>query len=259
MKLAIVTVTYNDSERLSSTYYSLLQQNKDLFAWYIIDGASNDGTLELVQSFSDLRPKFYSEPDKGIYDAMNKGIRLADDDYIMFLNSGDTLATPYILDRILDILDDCPSHIHIFSSLRLSSSKIWIREAPVKKLSSIIYGMPSSHQSFIYSLEYMKLNPFSDSYRIVADYAHLASAYIANQNISLHQVPLSVFVQDGLTYTKDGQLSARPELYQIRICIFGFSPAAAILLEYMDRAKMKIYRFYCFMRDFRCLPNSVRS
>ena len=88
-KLSIVTVVKNSSNTIENTIKSVLSQNYKNFEYIIIDGGSNDGTLEIVQKYKDRISKIISENDCGIWDAMNKGINLAEGDIIGFLNSGD--------------------------------------------------------------------------------------------------------------------------------------------------------------------------
>ena len=88
-KLSIVTVVKNSSNTIEKTIKSVLSQNYKNFEYIIIDGGSNDGTLEIVQKYKDRISKIISENDYGIWDAMNKGINLAEGDIIGFLNSGD--------------------------------------------------------------------------------------------------------------------------------------------------------------------------
>lgn len=104
MKLSIITINLNNAIGLNKTIESVLRQNSSDFEYIIVDGASTDGSIQLFKdlagSFED-RIKWVSEPDSGIYNAMNKGIRLASGDYIQILNSGDILATPGVTERML--------------------------------------------------------------------------------------------------------------------------------------------------------------
>ena len=89
MKISIVTIVRNDAEHIAETMESVLSQDYPDVEYIVIDGASTDGTKEIVEKYRDRLAAFVSEPDKGIYDAMNKGIRLAGVDVIGMINSGD--------------------------------------------------------------------------------------------------------------------------------------------------------------------------
>ena len=90
-KFSIITVTYNAGKVLEDTIQSVIFQTYRNVEYIIVDGGSTDHTLEVANKYSDRISKIISEPDKGLYDAMNKGIRLATGDYLCFLNAGDEL------------------------------------------------------------------------------------------------------------------------------------------------------------------------
>lgn len=90
-KLSIITIVYNNVRDIERTIQSVINQTYKKIEYIVIDGASTDGTLDVVSQYQDHISKIVSEPDKGIYDAMNKGLALATGDYILFMNSGDEL------------------------------------------------------------------------------------------------------------------------------------------------------------------------
>lgn len=97
--VSVITVVYNAHPTLEATIQSVLSQNKDIVEYWIIDGGSTDGSLEIVQRYEEELAGWVSEPDKGIYDAMNKGIDRAKGDWIYFLGGDDTLR-PGIIDKV---------------------------------------------------------------------------------------------------------------------------------------------------------------
>lgn len=94
MKITVVTVCRNAADCIEPTLRSVVEQTYPDIEYIVIDGASTDGTLDIVKRYSDRIAKIVSEPDKGIYDAMNKAIRLAKGEYINFMNAGDTFTSP---------------------------------------------------------------------------------------------------------------------------------------------------------------------
>lgn len=108
MKLSIVTINRNNAEGLEKTLQSVASQTYKEFEYVIVDGASTDRSVEVIKSYESRFPhlKWLSEPDKGIYNAMNKGIRMATGDYIQILNSADCLAADDVTERMLTALDD---------------------------------------------------------------------------------------------------------------------------------------------------------
>lgn len=89
-KISIITVCYNSCTNIEKTIKSVLSQNYDNIEYIIIDGKSTDGTIEIIQKYSNNIDTFISEPDNGIYDAMNKGIKHSTGEWLMFMNAGDT-------------------------------------------------------------------------------------------------------------------------------------------------------------------------
>jgi glycosyltransferase involved in cell wall biosynthesis len=109
MSLTIITINRNNAIGLEKTMKSVFSQTSQDFNYVIIDGASSDGSVEIIQQFAALggdRFKWLSEPDCGIYNAMNKGLLLADGEYIQILNSGDCLASEDVTERMLSELDN---------------------------------------------------------------------------------------------------------------------------------------------------------
>jgi len=100
MKISIITVVFNSQETIAKAIDSVLSQSYDNIEYIIVDGGSKDGTLDIIKSYGAKISKLISEPDKGIYDAMNKGIRLATGEVVGTLNSDDFLADNDVVSRI---------------------------------------------------------------------------------------------------------------------------------------------------------------
>jgi putative colanic acid biosynthesis glycosyltransferase len=101
MLFSIITVTRNNLEGLRRTHVSLRAQSYADYEWIIIDGASSDGTVNYLEG---LAARSWSEPDEGIYDAMNKGLARARGDYLLLMNAGDSFAAPDVLQKIADAI-----------------------------------------------------------------------------------------------------------------------------------------------------------
>ncbi len=102
-KVTIITVCYNAIEGIEKTIQSVIGQSYPCIEYIVVDGASTDGTVDVVRKYADNIDYFVSEPDGGIYDAMNKGIRAATGEWINFLNAGDTFASKDTLKDVLSI------------------------------------------------------------------------------------------------------------------------------------------------------------
>ena len=89
MKFSIITINYNNVEGLRNTIKSVVNQTYTDYEFIIIDGGSTDGSVEVIKEYANIITYWVSEPDKGIYNAMNKGIEVANGEYLNFMNSGD--------------------------------------------------------------------------------------------------------------------------------------------------------------------------
>ena len=106
MKLSVITVNLNNKSGLKKTIESVVSQTYRDFEWIIIDGGSTDGSRELIEEYADCLSYWVSEPDQGIYNAMNKGIRASCGEYLLFLNSGDCLYNKDVLHNVVPLLSD---------------------------------------------------------------------------------------------------------------------------------------------------------
>ncbi|MFT4805390.1 MAG: glycosyltransferase involved in cell wall biosynthesis, partial [Psychroserpens sp.] len=105
MKLSIITINFNNAVGLKKTIESVVNQTSNDFEYIVIDGGSNDGSVDVIKEYEAKVSYWVSEVDKGIYHAMNKGILLAKGDYLEFLNSGDILVNETVIQKIIPELN----------------------------------------------------------------------------------------------------------------------------------------------------------
>lgn len=171
---SIITVVRNAPQALKVTLESVASQTCALYEHLIIDGASTDSTLSEIEKIHNPRIKLTSEPDRGIYDAMNKGLRLAQGDYVMFLNAGDTLATDHTLQLLADTAmdHDYPGIIYGETMIVNHNGKILgarhLRAPETLTFESFAQGMLVCHQAFVV-LKKLTVE-FDERYRLSADY-----------------------------------------------------------------------------------------
>lgn len=194
MKISIVTATFNSGATLRDTIESVLSQDYHDFEHIIIDGGSKDNTLEIIKEYEPQfkgRLKWISEPDKGIYDAMNKGIKMATGNIIGILNSDDFFSTNKILSLIakeIPNFDAVYGDIHYVNDSDLNK--------PVRYYSSdgfapwkMIMGFMPAHPSFYCKKEiYDKVGLFDTSFKIAADFEFLLRAIYVNR-INTNYIP----------------------------------------------------------------------
>jgi glycosyltransferase involved in cell wall biosynthesis len=187
MFVSIVTVTYNPGELLEPTMRSVAEQVGVQIDYVVVDGASKDGTVERLRAFGEqvqgelvqgqpvhggsLVFRWVSEPDRGLYDAMNKGLVMAQGDYVLFLNAGDTLAHP----RVLAELWSERKGAAVYYGQAMVVESMGGRELGLRKplppqhlnWRSLRFGMVVSHQAFVIKRE--RALPYDLQYRICAD------------------------------------------------------------------------------------------
>ena len=176
-KISVVIVTYNAAKTLKSAIESYLKQDYENKELVIIDGGSKDGTLTIINKFKDKIDYCVSEPDKGIYDAMNKGWKAATGDYIFYLGADDVL-----LDGGLAILGNAATGEDIiYGDIKINKGDGVIMDYRCTLPISEICNRPVfSHQSVIMKRRLLeKLNGFNCKYKILADYDLELRAFIS--------------------------------------------------------------------------------
>ena len=184
MKITIVTITFNAADVLPVTLDSVLRQHYAAVEHLIVDGASTDATVDVSLAYEARSAAeapahqvvVRSEPDKGLYDAMNKGLRLATGDYICFLNAGDWLPTPDTLDRVAAAVEAQgvrPAVVYGDTDL-VDKDGLFLahrRLSPPEKLSwrSFKHGMLVCHQAFYARTDIASKTPYDTRYRFSAD------------------------------------------------------------------------------------------
>jgi glycosyltransferase involved in cell wall biosynthesis len=170
--ITIVTVVYNGVDFLEETILSVIGQTYPNIDYVVIDGGSTDGTLEIIEKYQDKISYWISEPDKGIYDAMNKGIHAAKGEWFNFLNAGDSFVNENILNDIFTT--DTMDATLIYGDIKVLTEKGHSYNHPASTLvddKSIRKGMSVCHQAIFYSSKILK--PYDQTLRLKAEWKHL--------------------------------------------------------------------------------------
>jgi glycosyltransferase involved in cell wall biosynthesis len=175
MKISIITATYHSASTISNCITSVNEQTFLNIEHIIIDGASKDNTLEIINSIPNRVSKIISEPDKGIYDAMNKGIQLATGDVIGILNSDDFFTSVDVIEKIVFAFKssnvDCVYGDICFVKAENLEKVVRYYSAKWFKPSLFRFGFMPPHPSFYLSREcYKELGLYKIDYKIAADY-----------------------------------------------------------------------------------------
>lgn len=165
MKISVITVCYNPGNGLKKTIDSVINNSNDNIEYIIIDGGSTDGTIELLNTIHQKNLQWISEPDNGIYDAMNKGISKATGDWIIFMNAGDTFYDSQVINNIKSDLDI--KNTIIYGDMICNEEVI-----PAKNINSLRYGIiMACHQSMFFNKKLLGEDLKYDlTYTIYADY-----------------------------------------------------------------------------------------
>lgn len=171
MKVTVVTAVLNDAGHIEQTILSVISQTDIEIEYIIVDGGSKDGTLELIGKYKDKISLLISEPDRGVYDAMNKGIKYSTGDFVYFLNSGDVLLNPSILSKIkLEELKE--RNAIIYGNVVVAYGNIEALEKPRPFFNNKMKfkGIGICHQSMFFPGELIRNEKYDLSYNIAADY-----------------------------------------------------------------------------------------
>ena len=185
LKISVVTVCYNAVDCIEETMLSVLDQTYPNIEYIVIDGGSSDGTADVIRKYADRLAYWVSEPDKGIYDAMNKGIVAATGDYINFMNAGDRYIDSYTIEKILTY----------------------------HKTESILYGniircFSNQHQAaFIKRSLFAKYGYYSLDYKLISDWKFFLDS------VALHHESILYVNQNVAYFQMDGISSNHKDLY----------------------------------------------
>lgn len=184
MKISIITVCWNSAATIEKTIKSLQEQDYHDIEYIIIDGNSTDETLNIIKSYPSVVSKWISEPDKGLYDAMNKGIKMATGDYVGIVNADDTLSSPIVVSEIVDFLKnhdvdaslgDIVQHNVDGKILRQYSAANWSPE-------KLNIGFMPAHPGIFFKRElFDKLGYYALDFKIAADYELITRFFLKNK------------------------------------------------------------------------------
>ncbi|MBQ8673510.1 MAG: glycosyltransferase [Bacteroides sp.] len=227
MKFSIITVCRNAEETIEETLQSVITQTYHHVEYIIVDGASTDRTLSIIERYRDRIARVVSEPDKGLYDAMNKGLALATGDYVCFLNAGDGLHQDNTLQQMVHSL---PPHTTTLPDVLYGETAIVNRQGHFLRMrrhkapevltwKSFRQGMLVCHQAFFVRRELAAATPYDLRYRFSADFDWCIR--IMKQSHLLHNThhTLIDYLDEGMT-TRNHKASLR-ERFRIMVRHYG--------------------------------------
>ena len=225
--LSLITVCFNAKEELQLTLENVLSQTWSRFEYLVIDGGSTDCSVPILEHYKSLFAekgiafRYISEPDHGIYDAMNKGTRMASGDWLLFLNAGDLLYEPDILKKVFS--DSHSADILYGDTICVYQGHQ--KEYPALPLDHLTYEMAFCHQSAFISRELLLEHPYDISFRVCADHNFFLHAYLQKKTFEYLPFPISIYEIAGFSDKNKLLSHQEKQRMQKQSGIFHYSPA----------------------------------
>lgn len=191
--ISIITVVYNAYSTLEATIKSVVSQKKELFEYWIIDGGSTDGSVEIIQKYEHQLAGWVSEPDRGIYDAMNKGIDRAQGDWIYFLGADD-LMTEGILSKVSPYLQ--ANFSVVYGDVKFNSGHLMHSHLDIR----CILDNTLHHQSAFYHRRLFDGFRYNQKFSVYADYELTLRMYVQKQPALYVPYIISIFMIGGKSH-----------------------------------------------------------
>lgn len=218
MKISVITVCKNALSTLEKTIKSVAKQTYLDIEYIIIDGASTDGTLELLQHYKNDITKITSEPDQGIYAAMNKGILASSGDYLYFLNADDFLLEENTISDVVNFLKGHPECDVAYGNIQVrhSNGNISCHKPPKpdKILDELITGALPHQATFANKTVFNEIGNFNELYQIAADYEWFLRI-TESQSLKISYMPITVASYNAVGLSAELEKS-QPEVYDIQ-------------------------------------------
>jgi glycosyltransferase involved in cell wall biosynthesis len=205
-KLSVITIVFNNVTAVERTLRSVLEQTYPSIEYIVIDGASTDGTLDILNKYKDGIHKLVSEKDEGIYDAMNKGLALAEGDYVLFMNSGDEI---YAADTVKKVFASEPDADIYYGETEMYNED-WQslgrrrHQAPENfSWKDFRYGMSISHQA-IY-IKRSLAEPYDRRYKLSSDIDWILKAAKKSRKIVNVKMYVAKYLVGGMSKKRHRQ------------------------------------------------------
>lgn len=215
---SLITVNLNNLQGLKKTHVSIAKQGLSELEWLVVDGASTDSSVDYLK---EHHADYISEPDQGIYDAMNKGIDRASGMFLLFLNAGDTFANSEVLQDLAAYISErnlLPDLIYGDAYEDMPGGVVHYKPArPYKKIER---GMFTHHQAMLYRREALGDLRYNNSYRIAGDYDLTCRFLKTTDNVLYWPQPVCLFESGGISQT-NARLGRREQMHvrrKYRLC-----------------------------------------
>jgi putative colanic acid biosynthesis glycosyltransferase len=240
---SVVTVVYNDREGLAKTWESFRRQTESKVEWIVIDGGSTDGTKELIEEIKADIDFYISERDRGIYDAMNKGIVHSTGDYVVFMNAGDVFYNESTLKNVASFLSNQTSKTEmVLGGAKLAfPNRSEFDKKPRDLRQSVWHGLPANHQAIYFSRDRLNECQYNLDFRICGDYALVATLFMRGIRYKCLDEPLVQFRVGDTSFKRPMALIGEAFKVQSSILNTPFPlRLLSILIHLLSHARLRV-------------------
>ncbi len=245
-KLSVITINRNNRHGLEATLASLNIQGSSDFEWIVIDGASSDGSMETIETPPGFLKESVSEPDSGIYQAMNKGIMRATGEYVLFLNSGDCLVSSDTVKKLVRSMESSADIYYANPIIKTKTSQYaQIYREPLD-LDFFLSGT-LNHQNVVCRRElFVAQGLFREDFRVSSDWFFLIKCFLEQEpRFELLKFPICIYNDMGFSSSSEGRRIDREERRQAISELFeDLAPQLLELSDYRDSIYGNIIRLY---------------
>ena len=229
-RFSIVTVTFNNLAGLRTTRDSVAGQTFADREWIVVDGASKDGTAEAMREARDPGLVFVSEPDSGIYDAMNKGIALSRGQYVIFMNAGDIFADADVLAAVDARIGTASPDVVYGDSYEAGDGQRLYK--PARRPAANRFVMFTHHQAIFYRRDHVQREGYDMTYRLSADWVMTTRILAKSGDLMRLDRPVCIFERGGISQRDDLRQVWDRELWRVyrREARWGLLPSAVLWL-----------------------------
>lgn len=260
-KVTVVTVTYNCASILEKTIRSVICQSYPFLEYIVIDGGSNDGTVDVIKKFEYKITYWQSKPDKGIFDAMNKSLNYVTGKYVLFMNAGDTFANEHIVSDIFknyngddDLLYGDDYVLNDLGYMKRHAHAIYERPFTIRDL--VFKSQGFSHQSLFTKTEHLQRVKFCLDFPLGADYHTTYKVFMTgNHKLKYVGFPISVFDDRNGGASHNGKFMIQIYVERKAMFKYEFSFLDKVILLWKS---MRCNSKYYLLKLFPCLISVYR-
>jgi glycosyltransferase involved in cell wall biosynthesis len=228
--ISIITINLNNLVGLSNTLNSILIQTNQTKEVIVIDGGSTDGSLDFLKQNSENISYWVSELDKGVYHAMNKGLKIAKGDYCLFLNSGDYFIDEFVLERVRNLIE--PNSALIYGLIMWEENqKIWNPPADIKDFEMAFYS-PIPHQAAFFNTSLIKsLGGYKEDFFVVSDWGLMLEIVKRRLKVQKIDLIISICENQGISAKMENIISSERKKYLFKFSFFTLFKAYLFVVK----------------------------